>query len=473
MAQLLKEKKSISDIIVKLTKEIHDCIIDDMQNVEELFSTHERCLFKTNIFKLSFQDEFPFLNDVVLHYTIYLPYDIDQYYSLKEYGRVEQNSSYDSKTNQLNITTCFFDGNPTSDFSESIIHEITHMYQYNKGMNKRVDLYDKVVEMYNDIQNISRQRVALALYYTFPHEQDAFTHQFYKKGGNQSVETFFPYLTLKHEFLKLKQEYKNNKDIQSAIHELGFKCKDYFKRLHFSLKRFERKLQNVKDHYFMLEIKESSKPAQDSILREAHLHMVWKNGGYNHYAPSTIEKNFDCFLNEQNFKPSLMFQIINKNSTSSCFSVSPKHAIDIILSSMPYKMKSFDATDLNKKIVNFAKQNNIGYWLFAEYFMKQRDPMEVANSLNYLVGDNVMASWEIYTTPEDNGKVFWIVDVQSKQKGGLTTIINYAIDYCKQHNILHIGLQAYTKDVESMYINKFGFKKIDEYNLLLTISNID
>lgn len=149
-----------------------------------------------------------------------------------------------------------------------------------------------------------------------------------------------------------------------------------------------------------------------------------------------------------------------------CQIISAQQAIDIILESMPYKMESFEDTERNKQIVQYAKKNNIGYWLFAEYFMKQNNPMEAANLLNYLAAENVLASWELYTSLEDNGKVFWIVDVQSKQKGGLTTIINYAIAYCKQHNIPHIGLQAYTKEVESMYINKFDFKKVDDYNLL-------
>lgn len=165
----------------------------------------------------------------------------------------------------------------------------------------------------------------------------------------------------------------------------------------------------------------------------------------------------------------VFLKMINENSHSSCFEISPKHAIDMILSSMPYKMTSFKSTKLNKKIVNYAKKHDIGFWLFAEYFMKQHNPMKTALSLNYIATDNAIASWEIYTTPSDNNKVFWITDIQSKQKGGATNILNYAINYCKEHDISHIGLQAYDKNVESMYVKKFGFEKIDANNLLLKI----
>lgn len=144
--------------------------------------------------------------------------------------------------------------------------------------------------------------------------------------------------------------------------------------------------------------------------------------------------------------------------------LSQEEAVDIIINSIP-NLKSFEKTEENIKLVEDAKNSNIGFWLFAEYFMKQNNPMETALSLNYLGNENALASWEIRTPENDDPDVFWIIDVQSRQKGGFTEIFNTIINYCKTNNIEYIGLQAYTSDVKSMYINKFGFEEVDWYLL--------
>lgn len=465
---LLKEEHSISQIVLKISKDIQDCILDDIKNINELFSPYERYKYKTNKFKLSFQDDFPFLKDIILNYTVYLADDIDEYNHLMKNRNITFNSSYDDKTNELKIVTCFLDGQPTLDFSESIIHEITHMYQYNIGMTKRQNIYDKVIEMYSDGNNTARKRVAIALYYTFPHEQDAFVHQYYKRGVYRPIETFMPYMVLTDEYTKLKEEYKTNQSIQSAIHELGYSCKNYFKRLHFGLKRLKTKLENVKRYWSIKEMKEKNKPNMDTLIQESQLHMIWRNDGYNYWAPDVIEDKFN-FITEKETPKSKLYLFINEELNNNfCRNISAQQAIDMILASMPYKMTSFDNNKQNRQTVEYAIQNNIGYWLFAEYFMKQREPLKVAKSLNYLATENALASWELRTI-SNNKTVFWITDVQSLAKGGFTILINYAINYCKENGISKIGLQAYSNDVESMYIQKFGFEKINNNFLIKNI----
>ena len=155
---------------------------------------------------------------------------------------------------------------------------------------------------------------------------------------------------------------------------------------------------------------------------------------------------------------------INKVLLESITNITPEEAIKIILNSIPY-LKSFERTEENMELVEGAKKRNIGFWLFAEYFMKQQNPMKTALSLNYLGNENALASWEIRTPENNDPDVFWITDVQSKQKGGFTEILNAIINYCNANNIEYIGLQAYTSDVKSMYINKFGFEEVDWFLL--------
>ena len=249
MKLLFTEEKSISRDIAKLAKDIENCIIEDSQTMKSKYSTAYRRQFKTNTFMLSFQDDFPFLKDIKLTYIIYMANNEEEAETFEKMG-VTLNSSYDDATNEMEITSYFIKGRPSLDFSESIIHEITHMYQYNKGMDKRRNLYDLVVDMASDKTNEYRRIVGLALYYTFPHEQDSFIHQFYTHSKDGEIETFQPYKALSDLTAIIKNNYKTNKFTQDAIHELGYTFKQYFKRLHFGLKRFERKLNNVKRYWF-------------------------------------------------------------------------------------------------------------------------------------------------------------------------------------------------------------------------------
>lgn len=144
--------------------------------------------------------------------------------------------------------------------------------------------------------------------------------------------------------------------------------------------------------------------------------------------------------------------------------LSQEQAINIILDSIP-NLKSFDKIKENVIAVQEAKKKDIGFWLFVEYFMKQRNPMGEAMSINYIGNENVIASWEIRTPENNDLDIFWVIDVQSKQKGGFTEIMNHIIQYCESNNLQYIGLQSYNDDVKSMYVNKFGFKEIDWFLL--------
>lgn len=139
-------------------------------------------------------------------------------------------------------------------------------------------------------------------------------------------------------------------------------------------------------------------------------------------------------------------------------------AVRIILDSLP-DLKSFEPTDDNIRIVKRYKDADTGFWLFAEYFMKQDEPMDKALSLKYVGSDNVLASYEIRRPVNNDPDILWIVDVQSKQKGGLTEILDFVVDYCIDNGIEYIGLQAYDDNIKDMYINRFGFEDVDWFLL--------
>ena len=151
--------------------------------------------------------------------------------------------------------------------------------------------------------------VALALYYTFPHEQDAFTHQFYK-GEDGRIENFEPFKNCKKAFEIVKNNYAENKEMQKAIHELGYSFKSYFKRLHFGIKRFEHKLLNVKT-YWIKESLRSHGLSLDNRITELWNRTIW-NKSYSTIAPLSTADCFDDFLMPK--QPSKLFESIKKKN---------------------------------------------------------------------------------------------------------------------------------------------------------------
>ena len=133
--------------------------------------------------------------------------------------------------------------------------------------------------------------------------------------------------------------------------------------------------------------------------------------------------------------------------------IESKKAIDMILKSIP-GLKNFDESDENKEIIAKAKEDNKGFWLFAEWF--EKNPMERAEKLNYVGNDKSICSYEV--RKEYGKKMLWIMDVQSYEKGSFTKILDYLQNEAKKQKLKYVGLMAYEDKVKSMYIDKFNFK---------------
>ena len=253
--KLLQEKKSVSDQVIAITDKIYSDIINDFGKTETYLSKPYGMLeFKTNIIRVSLANIDEKLGNLTVRYTVYLAEKDDDIRTMERLLKEKGNSQYDDETGVMTIVTTFQNGRFAHDTEGIIYHEVTHFYQYRMGMKKRVSLYKKMHD-YIDAgeENIDHYYVALALYYTFPHEQDAFAHEFYslliKKNGNLEIEEYEPYYWAKHSYDIVKRYYKGNKDMIDTIEDLGYTIKDYFLRLHYGLKRFEKKLNNVLIRY--------------------------------------------------------------------------------------------------------------------------------------------------------------------------------------------------------------------------------
>lgn len=251
---LILEKKSVSDDIIAITTAIYDEIKNDFDKVKLCLSTPYGIEFKENVIRVPLNEINEKLGNLTVHYVIYFFDSKEEQDYILSRTKLQLNSQYDDRSGVLTMVTSYFPSGFAEDTEGIIYHEVTHFYQYAMGMEKRVDLYKRMYDYIDGGNNdIDAYYVALALYYTFPHEQDAFAHEFYslvcQRDGNMSIDEYTEYGHAKHAYEIVKHNYKGNKYMLSAIKSLGYNVKDYLQRLHYGLKRFEKKLYNVLIRY--------------------------------------------------------------------------------------------------------------------------------------------------------------------------------------------------------------------------------
>ena len=212
-------------------------------------------------FDYSFKDgTFGTLDTIKVSYTVYL---IDSYEGYNAIIRGENtmqlNSESDYEGKKMRIVSGLVGGYLAKDFTENVYHELNHLYEYSQGMQKNVNLYDTVINVVNGeiAADELTQQIALTIYYTFKHEQDAFVHQFYGFLTQEHPHGEFDELIRYSEYPRLESALgsvmkKSNGsvvEIEKRLGVFGLTIAKYNKRISYGLPRLERKLKNAFRRY--------------------------------------------------------------------------------------------------------------------------------------------------------------------------------------------------------------------------------
>lgn len=246
------EKLSINDTVIQLTNLVTEKLIDSYKVSILKRSPITNMMFKEETIEIDTSQLLKTIEALTLHYIVYVVHDV------KDIERARRNSnceaSYEDK--EITIKTVYLFGygfvEPIKDY---IIHEVEHIFQYDSGFKKSAnldELYNKLVE-YNKNGNKTPLNDAIfkVLYYSFSHEQDAYTNQFYQMLQKKRIGTFeeeinsFPnYVDFINSVNILKDFNKN--DIKEKVEKQYNISLQYFnRRLHYAKKRFITKLANA------------------------------------------------------------------------------------------------------------------------------------------------------------------------------------------------------------------------------------
>lgn len=253
MKEILLEKKSINDSIVKVANEVCSEIIRRVNNGQKLKSNITYTDFSQGSFQVKIKNFLKGGDILTINYTIYFVETIESYNILIGNLGENANSEADSDTNTIRIVSGFIAGKPSSDLYQTLYHELTHLYQYGMGMKRRNELYDKANELAlkgnNDINSCY---VGYCAYYSFKHEQDAYAHQFYaylkNNGKRDKFEVLcngFPYYNFINNAFNIVVKYQNNPDMIKAMNYLGYNKKDFIELIKYRKKRFNTKMHNA------------------------------------------------------------------------------------------------------------------------------------------------------------------------------------------------------------------------------------
>lgn len=251
---LVVEKKGISDEVDKLANDVIEQIWNDSLSKQRMFSPRTKLYYVDGSFKLDGFD-----GELSVNYVLYFFDTIESYNS--NIDLMHDSSSFDDETKTMRVSTGLIDGELTYAIYEEVYHELLHYFEYSKGMTKNVDLYNKVSDFITKSvkpENDILLNVAKLVYYSFPHEQDAFAHQFYGFLKKMRPTDEFQVLlynasmfrALDYSYMVFKHGLADNrKNIITLLLHFGMNLESFKKRIHFGRKRLEKKLKQVYNRY--------------------------------------------------------------------------------------------------------------------------------------------------------------------------------------------------------------------------------
>ena len=267
--QYINEWKSINDDVKKLAITLVRYMWYKSESSEPKFDNYLKLPFISGSFQFEmnalFKDnETHFgMESINVWYKIYFVDDEEEYNEKYiNFG----NSEYNQEDNTIYIRGGLIRGQFSRTIVDDVYHELNHAFEYGMGMEKREDLYEKVSNAIQDPNNGEIMvNMCKMVYYTFPHEQDAFAHQFYgylnANGIDESFEELlykFPnYVDFQNSIISYSQAvFEKNSDIKNTLDYLGLAKEQFDKRWKFGKKRFIKKLRRVHQrHMYELKMK--------------------------------------------------------------------------------------------------------------------------------------------------------------------------------------------------------------------------
>jgi hypothetical protein len=302
MLNFVREWKSVSDDTVAIASSIGNEILKNSKTVQKKYSKIKGILIKENEFPWKPEGLLGELEELIIEYTIYYCDNENDYQRLLRFENL--NCSADYFDAYIRIKMAYVGDILKDDFIDDIQHEINHLLQYSKGYKKSKrtnNLYNTVSNIVQDIKLSQIYKTpAMLIYYTFRHEEDSFTAQYYsylrrtyKKlseldvdgGFEMTIKNFQPYKNIIN-LIKIYNDNINNKEIINCINQMNMEQISFENRVDKGVKRLRVKLLHAYERLCM-ELDRCN--TIDSVVR--HNMIIYEN--YGSSVQECIEKDYE------------------------------------------------------------------------------------------------------------------------------------------------------------------------------------
>lgn len=267
----INEDLSVSTVVTDMCKDLTYQLINKVNKGKKVIAADKSFLITKGFINFDcskYLKNIQWLNVVYIVY--YFETEEECEYNVK-HGLLNCSADYQNKNIKLKLG--YVNDKPSREFSSSIAHELKHIYEYDCGMTKNENFYNRVLSKLNSGEKWEKT-IAWALYLSFKTEQDAFLSQFY-------------------EYLKTNRQYEHDplKDKKSPYCQYD-EAFDNVDKINFTEEQVKKSFGlTINQLYHILE------SADERLYKKiSHVWQKYNNEvDYNSVRPSYAHFMFECF----------------------------------------------------------------------------------------------------------------------------------------------------------------------------------
>lgn len=168
----LLEELSISDTVTKMTNELSQELISQINNLKPYISKENNYKINKGMFTFNTSGFLESLKSLKVYYVVYHISSEDEYKFMSKIGYM--NSSADYMCHNIKLALAYVKGKPSVQFNPSIRHELNHIYEIDCGQTKNEDFYDKIIDRYKNGELWEKKSLGHFIYHLKPNKMHLF-----------------------------------------------------------------------------------------------------------------------------------------------------------------------------------------------------------------------------------------------------------------------------------------------------------
>lgn len=241
----INEELSVSNIVTNMCNEVAAQLVDKVKNDNAKIVQDKAMLMYKGIMNYDCSRYLKTIKNLNVIYVIYLLKNEEEFQLMDRNGFF--NSSADYNNRNIKVSLAYTNGHPCKEFKSIIRHELKHIYEYDCGMQKNENFYNRVIFNYKHGLQWERT-VAWALYLSFKTEQDAFLEQYYEYLKTDRHYTIDPMEDPQNPYCKFDDAFNEVTYIQINNEKLKASFGITKKQLYYILNSAEERLFKKMNH---------------------------------------------------------------------------------------------------------------------------------------------------------------------------------------------------------------------------------